>query len=214
MEKYERTIGLKTIWLTFVRRWKILLIIFVPATIVTLLVTQLFIPKQYQSSATLSNTSNLNAGTHSAVQNQIKKETTLNKTSQYLQTDYSISLSNDKILNGLSFVAFSSTSPTIVSFSYTSGNKSVVKPVMESLKKATLEELANTDYKNMFFSSSPSEPKRSDKVKTYLLIGLAASLVLGLGIAFVDEIVSDEVYDEDEIELLGSPSYGLIASKK
>lgn len=214
MEKYEKTIGLKTIWLTFVRRWKIILIIFVPATIVTLLVTQLFIPKQYQSNATLSNTSNLNAGTHSAVQNQIKKETTLNKASQYLQADYSVSLSSDKILNGLSFSAFSSTTPTLVSFSFSSNTKNVVKPVMESLKKAVLEELANTDYKNMFFSSNPSEPKRVDKAKTYLLVGISVSLVLGLGIAFADEIISDEVYDEDEIELLGSSSYGLIASKK
>ena len=43
---------------------------------------------------------------------------------------------------------------------------------------------------------------------------IAASAVLGLGIAFLDEIVSDEVYDEDDVALLGSSSYGLIVTKK
>ena len=28
-EKYEKAIGLKTIWLTFVRRWKVVLVVFV-----------------------------------------------------------------------------------------------------------------------------------------------------------------------------------------
>ena len=87
MEKYEKFIGLKTIWLTFVRRWKIVLIIFVPAALATLIVTQFFIPKQYQSSATFLNNANLTATTHNAAQLQIQKEATLNKAVEYLQAD-------------------------------------------------------------------------------------------------------------------------------
>ena len=215
MDKYEKSIGLKTIWLTMVRRWKVILIVFVPAIITTLIVTQFFIPKQYQSSVTFLNNSALNATTHSAAQLQVKKDATITKAIQYLQSDYSINMTNDKVLNGISFVAFNANNPGILTVSYTSKTKNVVKPVMESLSKAALETFATVDtYKSMQISSPVSAVKSVGKGSQYLLIGLAASTILGLGIAFVDEIVSDEVYDEDDVVLLGSASYGLIVSKK
>ena len=215
MEKYEKTIGIKTIWLTLVRRWKIILIIFVPATLATLIVTQFFVPKQYQSSATFLNNANLTATTHNAAQLQIQKEVTLNKAVEYLETDYSITnISASNILNGLSFTAFNSSNPGIVKFSYTSRQQKTVKPVTDALSKAALEELKANGFDKMVISSPASNPASVGKGKQYLLIGLAASAVLGLGIAFVDELVSDEVYDEDDVALLESPSYGLIVSKK
>ena len=215
MEKYEKAIGLKTIWLTFVRRWKIVLIIFVPAALATLIVTQFFIPKQYQSSATFLNNANLTATTHNAAQLQIQKEATLNKAVEYLQADYSITnVSASNILNGLSFNAFNAGNPGIVTFSFTAKQQKIVKPVTDSLSKAALAELQANGFDKMVISSPASNPASVGKGKQYLLIGLAASAVLGLGIAFVDEIVSDEVYDEDDVALLGSSSYGLIVSKK
>lgn len=215
MEKYEKAIRLKTIWLTFVRRWKIILIIFVPAALATLIVTQFFIPKQYQSSATFLNNANLNATTHSAAQLQIQKEATLTKAVKYLEADYSITnISAGNILNGLSFTAYSAYNPGVVIFSYTSKQQKIVKPIAEALSKAALEELQANGFDKMVISSPASNPTSVGKGKQYLLIGLAVSAVLGLGIAFVDEIVSDEVYDEDDIALLGSSSYGLIVTKK
>ena len=122
MEKYEKAINLKAIWLTFVRRWKIILIIFVPAALATLIVTQFFIPKQYQSSATYLNSANLTATTNSAAQAQIQKEETLNKTVESLKEDYSITMTSSEILSGLSFTPFSTSNPGVVTFSYTSKN--------------------------------------------------------------------------------------------
>ena len=215
MEKYEKAIGLKTIWLTLVRRWKIILIIFVPAALATLVVTQFFVPKQYQSSATFLNNANLTATTHNAAQLQIQKEETLTKAVSYLEADYSITnISASTILNGLSFTAFNSSNPGIVKFSYTTKTQSTAKPVVDCVSKAALEELKANGFDKMVISSPASNPASLGKGKQYLLIGLAASAVLGLGIAFVEEIVSDEVYDEDDVAMLGSSSYGLIVSKK
>ena len=214
MEKYEKAIGLKTIWLTFVRRWKIILIIFVPAALATLIVTQFFIPKQYQSSASFLNNASLTSTTHNAAQLQIKKEATLDKAVKYLESDYSITnISASNILNGLTFTAFNSNNPSVVSFSYTTKQQKFAKPVTEALSKAGLEELQANGFDKMTISSPASNPVSVGKGKQYLLIGLVASTVLSLGIAFADEIASDEVYDEDDIAMLGSSSYGLIVSK-
>ena len=73
MQKYEKTIGLKTLSLTILRRWKAILIVFIPSSIIVLIVTQFFIPKQFQSSVTLLNNTNLNATSFNAVQLQIQK---------------------------------------------------------------------------------------------------------------------------------------------
>lgn len=215
MEKYEKTIGLKTLFLTFVRRWVIVLIIFIPASLATLIVTQFFVPKQYQSSATFLNNANLTATTLNAAQLQIQKEATLDKAVKLLELDYSITnISAAGILNGLSFVSFNTSNPGIVKFSFTSKEQKIVKPVVEAVSQAALEELHANGFDKMVISAPANNPVSIGKGKQYLLIGLAASAVLGLGIAFVDEIVSDEVYDEDDIALLGSSSYGLIATKK
>ena len=104
--------------------------------------------------------------------------------------------------------------PGIIQFTYTSKNQNNAKQVAESVSKAALEELIANGYDKMVISSSASNSVSVGKGKTYLLIGLAASAVLGLGIAFMDELISDEVYDEDDLALLGSSSYGLLVSKK
>ena len=214
MEKYEKTIGLKTIWLTFIRRWKIILIIFVPAALATLIVTQFFVPKQYQSSAVFYNDAPSNAQTYSGIQQGIQKDSTLKKAVQYLESDYSItSYSVNNLLEGLSFTAYDASNPAVFKISYTSKQQKTTKPILESISKAALEALS-ADFPKLSITSPASNPISIGKGKQYLWIGLAASAVLGLGVAFVDEIVSDEVYDEDDLALLGSSSYGLIVSKK
>ncbi len=213
MERYEKAVGLKTIWLTIIRRWKIILCVFIPAAILTVFITQLFIPKQYQSTATFLNDAKLNTTTFNDVQLEVKKEKTINKTIQYLQDDYSISLTENDILNGLSFPSFNSNDAYVFKFSFTSKKRNIVKPVTQALSDATLETLTSTDFKHMK-RTSVSDVASIGKDKQYLLIGLVASAILGLGIAFVDELVSDEVYDEDDLALLGSSSYGLIVTKK
>ena len=214
MKEYEKTIRLKAFWLTFIRRWKVILIILVPTAIITLFISQVFVPKQYQSTAVFLNNSNMTATQHSSAQLQIQKDVTLDKASKDLEDNYSITLTSSQILNGLSFAAFASNNPGVVQFFYTTNNKNHAKPVVEAVSKAALEELSLNGFDKMVISSSANNPVSVGKGKTYLLIGLAASIILGIGIAFVDEIVSDEVYDEDDITLLGSSSYGLIVTKK
>ncbi len=213
MKKYEKLISFKTLWLLFVRRWKIILVIFVPALLATFVVTQFFVPKQYQSSASLFNNTASNTQTHSSIQLGIQKEKTLTKAVQSLETEYSISITTNEILSGLSCSAYDPNNPGLVKFAFVSKKQNVVKPVADAISKAAYEELI-ADYPKLTISAHASNPISVGKGRTYFLIGLVASAVLGLGIAFVDEIVSDEVYDEDDIALLGSSSYGLIVTKK
>ena len=217
MEKYERTIGLKTIWLTIIRRWKIILVIFIPTALASLVVTQFIIKKTYQSSATFLNNADLKSG-HASIQHKMQKtdseNTIINKTVTNLASaEKPITISSADLLNGLSFTAYSTSSPYVFTFSFKSTNKSIVQPVVTELSKVALADL-KADYANLDISSPASAPKDVSNGKKYLLIGLAAGAVLGLGIAFVDEIISDEVYDEDEILSLGSSSFGLIVTKK
>ena len=43
MEKYEKSIGLKTIWLTLVRRFHIILLIFIPIALISVVYSYAFI---------------------------------------------------------------------------------------------------------------------------------------------------------------------------
>ena len=54
MEGYEKSICLKTIWLTIVRRFEYILLIFVPIALATLIVTRFVLKKTYQSTVTVS----------------------------------------------------------------------------------------------------------------------------------------------------------------
>ena len=146
MKKYEKKVGLKTVWMTIVRRWKIISLIFVPAVLITFLITQVFIPENYQSNATLLNDTNLTSASHDAIRSKIQNETILGKASQYLEANYSISLTSSNILNGLSFTPFNSSNAGIVKFSYSSKTKSLVKPVVESVSNVAVEELKASGY--------------------------------------------------------------------
>lgn len=215
MKQYEKNIGLKAIWQTINRRWKIILATMIPIAFVTVLVTQFFIKKTYQSSISFINNANLSTTQHSQIILQIQKEETITKTVQQLSSyEKPININQNDLLNGLSFVPFNSSNPGVVTFSFKSTQKAIVKPVLAELSNVAIEEIKNNGFPNISISSEVSNPSKVSKDSTYLLIGLVASAVLGLGIAFVDEIVSDEVYDEDDIALLGSSSYGLIVTKK
>lgn len=214
MDNYEKRIGLKTIWQTIVRRWKVILIIFIPVALASLIVTQFMMTKKYSSNMTFLNSSNMDNAKYATAVAIIQKEDVINATVKYLaEQEKSIKVTASQITSGMSIPAWKSNTPYIT-VTYTSTNKSLIQPILNAYKEKALEAfVASGTYKDMKVSSGPTDPSKVSKDRTYLIIGIAAGAVLALGFAFVDEIISDEVYDKEDIEYLGSPAFEITASK-
>lgn len=211
MENYEKRIGLKTIWLTFLRRWKVILTIFVPVALATVIFTQAIMTRRYSSSYTLKNNSDLDSGGYNNVASVIQKAETINAAVEKLAAS-GTQVTASQIASGITIPNWTANTP-YVTVSFTSTNKNIIVPILTSLSEASLDALKPT-YTSMVISAQPGNPSLASKNMTYMWIGLAAAAVLGLGLAFVDEIISDEVYDKDDIEYIGSPAFEITASKK
>ena len=219
--KYEKNIGLKNIWLTIIRRFKTILLIFVPIAVTTLIVTTFVLTKTYQSSATISKTTVFNAAQHQILQSYASNEETITKMVDKLK-EKDIKHSNGKeisasdIVSGLSFSALN-TSSIYVTIFYQTTDKSIAQPVLEELTAITVDTLKNDettkkDFSSVAISSSAGAAVKNSKEKKYLLIGIAAGLVVACGLAFIDEVISDEVYDKSDVELLGCEAFELTTS--
>ena len=77
MEKYEKTIGLKTIWLTIVRRFLVIFAVFIPIALATVVYTQFFMTKTYQSSVTLYRAGSITAAQYPIIPSTVKSSETV-----------------------------------------------------------------------------------------------------------------------------------------
>ena len=213
MEGYEKTIGLKTIWLTIIRRFEYILFVFLPIALTTVIVTQLVLTKTYESTAIVSNDSTFDASRYAKFQMYATENEVFDNASQKLQTEKGIGISAADLKNGLTFTT-PATSDLVCKFSFQSSKKSLVQPVMEILSSevASYVQAKGGEFANVKLSSTASAPKKNSSENKYMLIGLAAGLVVALGIAFIDEIFSDEVYDKKDVELLGCEAFELNVS--
>lgn len=222
MESYEKSIGLKTIWLTFARRWKLILVIFIPIALGAFLVTNFMVKKTYQSSLAISrgDGTTITTAQHSAMQafftdstinsEDPTKSGALVKASKTL-AENNITISETQIKTGLSFASMTNGASSFT-VSFTTANQSIAKAVLDAVSDAAIENMHNgtvNDYKTAKKIGEASAPTKNSKERRYLIIALAADLVLALGIPFVQEILDDEVYDKKDIEMLGSEGFEL-----
>ncbi len=224
MENYEKSIGLKTIGLTFLRRFHMILIIFLPMALASIIVTQFLLTKTYQSSVTMSRGAGTTITTsqYTVMQTYIRdssvnaedhtKDGAVAKAVTKLESQ-GIKITANDINKGL---AFPSAKDGAISFtfSFTSINSALVQPVLKAVSESAVENMSLIEgYKNTRIESAASGATKNSKEKTYLIIALVASAVVALGVPFVYEIVSDEVYDRKDIESLGCEGFVLTASK-
>lgn len=210
MNNYNKIIGLKTIWLTFVRRWKVILIIFIPIVLASVISTQFIMTKKYRSSYTLDNVGVLSNDTYNKIAFIIQRAETINAAVEKLAAE-GTSVTASQISSGISIPSWTGNTQYIT-VSYTSSNKSIIKPILTSLSEASLDAL-KPSYTSMVISSQPGDPTLASKNTTYLIVGLVASIIFSLGFAFVYEIISDEVYDKADIENLGCGGFDFTVSK-
>ena len=237
MEKYEKIIGLKSIWLTIVRRFVVAIIVFAPIALATIVYTQFFITKTYISSGTFSTSSDINTQAYASLfPPLIKSEETAKEAERELakldeegnqvfdennqplkattHTDGS-KITWREIQNGIYIASSVSATTRLISFSFQSTDSKICQPTVQAvLDVLNGKEIMNGSTKvTLSISKMASSVSKNSSENKYLLIGLAAALVLGLGFAFIDEIVSDEVYDKKDIELLGCDGFEITVNK-
>lgn len=215
MEGYQKNIGLKTIWLTIIRRFEYILIIFIPIALTTLIVTKFVLTKTYQSSVTISLNKSFSSADFSVFQTYVNNSEVLDDTIDKLQKDKGINVTTNEITTGLKFIAPENGSIS-GSFSFTSSKKAIVQPVMEVLSDVSVkyaQEKDNSKFASLNITGVASAAVKNSSENKYLLVGLAAGLVVACAIPFIDEIISDEVYDTKDIQQLGCEGFELNVSK-
>lgn len=219
MEKYEKIIGLKTIWLMIIRRFLAIFAVFVPILLATIVYTQFFITKTYQSSISLYRSGAITVSQYPIIPSAIKSSETAQAVADKLKTaDPVIKHSNgseitaNEIISGISIASSIPATTGTVSFTFQSSDKAICKIVLEEVLNVALPTI-NETLPGTVISSHASEPAKNSKENTYLLIGMAVGAVIALGFAFVYEIISDEVYDKDDIEKLGCSGFEFTVSK-
>ena len=215
MEGYEKNIGLKTIWLTIIRRFEYILFIFIPIALTTLIVTSFVLTKTYQSSVTVS-TANDFTTNFQLLQIYFSDNNILNSTIESLRSEKNIEITVSEITTGLSFTAPTVTNKFSGKVSYQSTKSNYVQPVLDMLSNKVVEyakEKDNSKFGTLTISSAASVARKNSSENKYLLIGLVAGLVVAFAIPFIDEIISDEVYDSKGIQQLGCEAFELNVSK-
>ena len=234
MERYEKSIGLKTVWLTIIRRFLTILVVFAPVAIATVVYTQFFIKKTYSSSVTLTADKDISVAAYSSFPIVVKSEDVAKEAERNLaklDEEGNPILDNNnqplkatthadgskitwgEIQSGLSVASSISSATRKVSFSFQGSEQGIVKPILDEVAKAVVVADPYKSTTTKLTAGEASAAAKNSSESKYLLIGLAAAVVLGLGFAFVDEIVSDEVYDKKDIELLGCDGFEITVNK-
>lgn len=217
MQKYERTIGLRTIYLTLIRRTEMILAIFLVLAGASFIVTNFFMAKQYTSTSVVANNAAISEPAYTLMQNNIKSDNTMNAVVKNLsiagvkhKNGNAIMLSDVK--SGLSFSTWAS---NMVQFtlSYKTNDETVAQPILTEVTSVAYDVL-KPSYAGLTIYSEATKPAKTSKENTYLLVGVAASLVLALGVPFIVEIVDDSVYVKEDLEDFGALAFEVRASGK
>ena len=212
MEHYEKSISLKTIYLTLVRRFKLIILLFVPIALTSLVVTQFIMTKTYQSTSVVSKTTVFNASQYQTLKLSFIDNEFLTSVKNHLEEN-NVKHSNGneitvgEIASGLSFSVLN-INDVSVSVYYQSKDRSITQPVLNQIVALGVEGLKeNKDFATLSITKEATTGVKNSKENKQLLIGMAAGVVVALGLPFVYEIISDEVYDKKDVEALGCASY-------
>lgn len=227
MDQYEKSIGLKTIYTTLVRRFHIILIIFIPVAIAAFVVTNFMLTKTYSSTVTMSRGvgNTISTAQHTKMQSFIR-DSSVNTEDESKSGALAIAVKNlaaqditittAEISAGLSFATMANGASSF-SFSFISSKQAIVQPVLQAVAEAAKENMnasSDNDVKTAAIAANASAAIKNSKEQTYFLVALAADLVVACGVPFVYEIIADEVYDKEDVRNLGADSFELKVSSK
>lgn len=220
MEQYERTIGLRTIYITLLRRLEWVFIIFVPIALGSFIVTNTMITKTYKSTISISNmTTAFTTTTWPIFQNYARQAETLavvvsNLEEKEVKYSNGSKISASDINKGIVFTAIT-TNANPVTITFNVADAKVAEPILSEVATVTAKVLkdANVTSLNNLSIGTPTASVKTSQENTYFVIGVMAGLVLALAVPFIWEIAADKVYDAKDITLLGCEGFELKASK-
>ncbi len=233
---YERTVSLKTFFLAFRKRYIEAIFLFLPVALASLVVTQFVMKKNYASSFSFSISGTLSTSQYAAIKASLEdsdfsyvEETTgtADSTTVFLYPESAMQLANagkthsdgskitaNEIFQNISLGSFVSNSST-VSVTFASEDSAIVNDVLHVFAPLATKGLSasRADLSTLSYSS-PTAVVKTSKENQYLLIAMASGFIIACFLPVIDEVVSDEVYDRDDIEMLGGSGYVLNTSKK
>ena len=218
MIKYEKQIGLKAIKLTFLRQWFAIVCIFIPIAIASLIATSLFVSKSYSATTTISRETSFTAeGYYNTFTNRIVATATniaTNLQNNNIAHANGATITADEIVSGLSFSKYVAGSLTST-ITYSSSDRATVQPVLTELTTYCISQKDSVaEFKGLAVSVPISQTKESSNSGKYLLIAIAADFVVSIGVPFLFEVIGDEVYDREDVEMLGCAGFELNTQKK
>jgi capsular polysaccharide biosynthesis protein len=221
MKKYERSINFKTLFLTFVRRFEIMIILFVPIALGTIIYSQFFIKKEFKSDISFMNYySVIKDSEYTNFSTCVKSSGVLSKTAYGLK-DKGIFHANGKeitaeeISDGI-YIAPNEANTIYIRLSFTSEDKTISQPVLNELADVTRWTLLTEKsygLSGISIVGEASEAKDSGKRNKTLYLGLGAGLAASILCGFISEIIFDEVYDKSDVEMMGCACYEVSLSK-
>lgn len=211
MKKYEREIGLKTLGLTFKKRWLAMLLILVPIVGASFIVTNKMFDNKFQSTSSIERPKIFDASTHAKLAMYVKSNEVIQKTFDSLSAK-TVYTATD-IQNSITTPTYNS-SATSYYFVITFTNKvnSNMKVVLSKLTEAVVEVALEKDpktFEGIKINQDASTPKNIANNNKYFYIFSAIGVILAIAVPFIFEITSDEVYDKKDIKKLGSKGFEL-----
>ncbi len=217
MGKYEKTVSIKTFYLTILRRSELILFIFLPLFLTSYVVTQHILPKSYISRSVLSNGGVISQPVYSSLQmtllsNEMVSATETALLDANLKHENGSSISADEISSGLTFSTYST---NMVSFTITFGSSdfSIVKAVLTTYLDVALSN-TKASYPSLAIYSTATESIKTSNENRYFLVGTVVSAFFAFAIPFLCEYFGDEVYDASDVEHLGGVGLDIEFSRK
>ena len=219
MQEYERSISLRTIYLTLLRRIEWIILIFVPIVLASFIVTNFVMVKRYKSSVNLTNTAAISAAQYQVMQTYVLNDDTIDEVVLNLKTKSPMVkhsngewVSAKEIKSGVTFSTLASNSISIT-FSFETTDSTIAKPVLQELADVAAAKLVEAKYMPNITAGTASGPSKSSSENKYFLIAVAGGFVLACALPFIYEIAADQVYDKKDIALFGAEGFELKASK-
>lgn len=217
VEKYAKTVSIKTIKLSFLKRWKFMVCFFSVITISSLIIVFAATRKSYTSTATLSKNWAFTSETYNIITKGINDDILENieKSTKENNIKYSsgkdISLSDLK--KGISFSALN-TGSNLLAVAYTSQDSSITVFIVNEMANCIVESYMN--FANMnglkIYDKATSFSTNDNRGKIIALV-MIFNIVSSFSIPFIYEIYDDKVHDKEDVQLMGGVGFELLVKK-
>lgn len=223
MERYTRNINLKTIYLTFTRRFLFIVLIFIPIGLVSFLSIYFGTSRTFESSSVVQKNAVFQDSHYQTFKSIVTSEDTALEVEKNL-SDTNVFHSNsdkitaDEIRKGISLSPYDFSPQSIsVTISFQSNDKIIIQKVLDEITSLSVNkalEKNETSFAGLITSSVATSPVDISNTKKFYLIAIVTDTLLALGIPFIWEVVSDEVYDKEDVESLGCEGFTLNLTKQ